>query len=161
MLYYKSKNEDNGNWNHIPECCPPDVPETPPAEGCDCCYNSWNENLIITTNSFKEWDAKTNKRQKFFDFKAGWRDKLKAWYDDLESVDQKAESILSQLEIFSAHLSKVCRIIDQSNRGIEILFCMIKDLYMRVDYLKEEYDELWSCIVSAGKTDPPCAGYGI
>jgi len=160
MLYYKSKNEDNGNWNHIPECCPPDVPENP-KDGCDCCYDSWTEDLIVTTNSFKEWDAKTNRRQKLFNYKSGWRDRLKNWYDDLENVDQKAENILGQLEIFSAHLNKVCRIIEQSNKGIEILFCMIKDLYIRVDYLKEEYDALWSCIQSEGKKNPDLLANGI
>jgi hypothetical protein len=151
MLYYKSKNENNNNQDYIPECCPQPGPGTP--QGCDCCYDSWTIDLIMTTNSYKEWDAKATKRQKLYDGKSGWTTKLKNWHDDLESVDQKAEAILRQLEIFIAHLNKICKITEQSNEAIEILFCMIEDLYIRVDDLKEEYDELMNCIASAAKTN--------
>lgn len=160
MLHYKCKNEECDNNVYIPECCP--KPPSGDTKGCDCCYDNWTSHLKITTADLKKWSARADRRQQLYNLKSAWRDKLKAWYSDLETVDEKAEDIARKIELFIAHLNKICFAIQSSNKAIEILFCMIEDLYIRVDELKEDYDDLMNCIACAGKTNPELTpGTGI
>jgi hypothetical protein len=58
------------------------------------------------------------------------------------------------------HLEKICQVTEKTGTAVEILFCMAKDLYMRVDTLKAEYDELMQCI-SCLKNPGLAPGTGI
>jgi hypothetical protein len=129
-------------------CCEPDpnTPETP--GGTDCCYDNWNADLQSVTANWQKATAIASKKEKAYNHATEWYGKLKIWVDDWEQTDTLADAITRQLELFIKHLNKVCVILDKTSKSLEILFCMIRDLYTRVDWLKRQYDELYTCINS-------------
>lgn len=126
------------------DCCKQDNGGDPP--GGDCCNDAWKKDLVEVTADWKEALAIASHKETEYTLAVEWRDKLKAWCADWELTDEKADALCRQLELFILHLEKVCRITDKVNKAIEILFCMIEDLYKRVDRLKIKYDELIQCI---------------
>ncbi|HKR03202.1 MAG TPA: hypothetical protein VJY62_01095, partial [Bacteroidia bacterium] len=160
MLHYKTKNGNNGNSGCLPDCCKEIIIDDP--KGCDCCYDDWTADLKGTTCSYKEWNARVDKLSRHYTIKTEWRDKLKTMMDDLTKTNEKASDIFRQLLLFIKHLEKLCNITEQSNKSIRILFCMIEDLYIRVDGLKKDYDILMTCINNASKTNPELSpGTGV
>lgn len=133
------------NWdNDILECCP-DQPAGDPG-GSDCCYDSWKKQLSAVERKFRHADEKARRLQKQFDSAVHFRDKYKAWFEDLLKANDLAGYICQHLHVFSAQVDNICCTTQSSVNAINLLFCMVRDFYIRVDELKEEYDDLLNCI---------------
>ena len=74
------------------------------------------------------------------------RDTLKKWHDELTNADEIARKICDQLTVVLIQTTNVSKNTDHAVDAIEILFCMIRDFYKRVDYLQERYNQLINCI---------------
>ena len=140
LVYNKINNYDT----EIFDCCDPDNGNENP--GGDCCYDAWVKELVTVTASYKEKNALVTQKQTEYNLAVDWKTKLKAWCDDWEATDEKADALCRQLELFIKHLTKVCKITEKTIDAIEILFCMAEDLYKRTDKLKLKFDQLMVCI---------------
>ena len=140
LVYNKISNYDT----EIFDCCDPDNGNENP--GGDCCYDAWVKELVAVTASYKEKNALVTQKQTAYNLAVDWKTKLKAWCDDWEATDEKADALCRQLELFIKHLTKVCKITEKTIDAIEILFCMAEDLYKRTDKLKLKFDQLMVCI---------------
>lgn len=112
----------------------------------DCCYDNWKQDLDQVTADWKIASTIATHKQADYDNTYAWYQKLKQWSESWVTTDEKADTLCRQLELFILHLEKICKVTGKTGEAIEILFCMAKDLYMRVDVLKAEYDELMQCI---------------
>lgn len=126
------------------ECCA-DQPGDDP-KGSDCCYDAWRNQLDLVNRSFKEADEKAKRFQKQLDSAIAFRDKYKTWHDDLLKANDLANYICQHLQVLAAHVDNICCTTQSSVNAINILYCMVRDLYIRVDTLKDKYDELLNCI---------------
>jgi hypothetical protein len=140
LVYNKIGNYEDEIFN----CCDPDNGNE--TSGGDCCYDSWVKELVTVTAAYKEKDALVTQKQMEYNHAVDWKTKLKTWCDDWEATDEKADALCRQLELFIKHLTKVCKITEKTVDAIEILFCMVEDLYKRVDKLKLKFDQLMVCI---------------
>ncbi|HTQ66752.1 MAG TPA: hypothetical protein VMI12_18295 [Puia sp.] len=150
MLAYKKlnrpdKSDKSDKSEDIFCCC--DFPKPPydPGTG-DCCYDFWNTDLADVTSELKCATAIATHKQKEYGYISDWYGIVKSWYTDWEAADHKADDLCRSLELFIKHLERVCKITHKTAKAIDILFCMIQDLYIRVDCLKERYDQLIKCI---------------
>ena len=141
MLTYKPIEDPN----HLLTCCDPDPNPSNPGSG-DCCYDFWQTDKTSTDAKLKVAIAIANMKSKHLTAITNWYDTLKGWCDDWESADKYADTLCRNLEIFCKHLFKVGEITEKTAAAIEILFCMVKELYTRVDLLKEKYDDINKCI---------------
>ncbi|RYY57268.1 MAG: hypothetical protein EOO09_03260 [Chitinophagaceae bacterium] len=141
MLHYKKLEKTD----HLLACCDPDPNPNDPGSG-DCCYDNWTTDLTEITSRLKCATSVASHKQKHFDSIGIWYGVLKTWCDEWEIADQRADTLCRSLELFIRHLQKVCTITEKTVKAIEILFCMIRELYTEVDILKEKYDELYKCI---------------
>jgi FtsZ-binding cell division protein ZapB len=126
------------------DCCEKNPGDIPPSG--DCCYDTWKKDLDQVTADWRIASTIAAHKQKHYDNTYAWYQKIKAWCDSWIATDEKADALCRQLELFITHLERICQVTEKTGKAIEILFCMTKDLYMRVDKLKEEYDELMQCI---------------
>lgn len=155
MLKYSTLSDIEDIYN----CCKSDDggPDTPAG---DCCNDAWKKDLVEVTADYKEALAIATHKETEYNLAVELRDRLKAWCTDWELTDEKADALCRQLERFILHLEKVCKITEKVDQSIEILFCMIEDLYKRVDKLKIKYDELIQCI-NCLKRPELAAGVGV
>ncbi len=63
-------------------------------------------------------------------------------------AEDLARAICNQLEIMAVQSDKIWLNAGKATSAIEILFCMIKDFYSRIDYIKKRYEELQRCITA-------------
>jgi len=133
------------NPRSIFDCC--DFPKPPydPGTG-DCCYDYWTTDLSDVTNELRCATAIATHKQNEYNYVTDWYTTLRAWCTDWEQADMKADTLCRSLELFIKHLERVCKITKKTAKAIDILFCMIEDLFIRVDCLKEKYDQLIKCI---------------
>lgn len=127
------------------DCCHPDNTSDNPPSG-DCCYDAWKNDLNQVTADWKAAKHCADHKQKEYEYTSAWYQKVKIWCDEWTATDENADALCRQLELFILHLEKICKVNEKTDEALEILFCMAKDLYMRVDKLKAEYDELMQCI---------------
>lgn len=133
------------DWDEdIIDCCP--VPPTGDPGGSDCCYDSWKEQLDRVNRKFREADEKAKCLQRQLDSALMFRDKYKAWFEDLSRTNELAEYICQHMHVFASQVDNICCTTQNSAQAINLLFCMVRDFYIRVDKLKEEYDNLINCI---------------
>ncbi len=142
----------------IYDCCEKNPGDTPPSG--DCCYDTWKKDLDQVTADWKIATTIAAHKQAEYTNTYTWYQKIKAWCDDWVLTDEKADALCRQLELFITHLTKICQVTEKTGKAIEILFCMTKDLYLRVEKLKEEYDELMQCI-NCLKSPDLAPGVGI
>jgi len=142
----------------IYDCCEKNPDDMPPSG--DCCYDSWTKDLEKVTADWRIASTIAAHKQKEYEITYSWYQKIKAWCDDWVTTDEKSDALCRQIELFITHLEKICKVTHKTGKAIEILFCMVKDLYMRVDKLKEEYDELMQCI-NCLKSPDLAPGVGI
>ncbi|HLK27330.1 MAG TPA: hypothetical protein VKT28_02025 [Puia sp.] len=126
------------------QCCKPD-PDPNPGTG-DCCQDVWQTDKTETDTKLQKITTRADHKQKELTSKTEWCTTLKRWCDDWEAVDKYADDLCRNLELFHKHLCKVGEITQKTSDAVIILFCMIKELYIKVDELKEKYDELYKCI---------------
>lgn len=142
MLNYQNISEEQRQ--HILECCGDNGGnDTPPS---DCCYDSWKAALIPINAQLAEANALVIYKQNEYNLAWEWKEKIGIWNNDWELTDEKADILCRHLSRFIIHLENICKTTKKTNDAIKILFCMIEDLYKRVDKLKISYDELMQCI---------------
>jgi hypothetical protein len=142
-------------WQTDPaiECCSTDPND--PGGGCDCCYNSWTDELKKVTQDYNQINEQSVQLTEHYKFIAAERDKIKVWLDDLVKADQIAKALCSQFEVMESQTDKVCINSKKTVEAIEILFCMIRDLYEQIDKIISIYNEIDNCIKALNSDDLP------
>lgn len=135
------------------ECCKPDDGDTPP--GCDCCYNTWASELEQVNSDMNRLREEAFQMDEQYNFLTGRRDKFKFWFDDLVRTDQLATVICDEFEVILSQTEKICTNSHKTVEAINILFCMIRDFYMQLDYLQTRYTDLTNCISCLNSSDLP------
>lgn len=128
----------------IEECCDKEDPNDP--RGCDCCYDTWTEELREVNTKFSRADEEARQVSMDLAFLSERRNKLKTWYDELTDAHELAQHICDQLEIMQDQIEKITVNTGHAVKAIKILFCMIRDFYMQVDWIKTKYDQIQTCI---------------
>jgi hypothetical protein len=143
----------------IKDCCKTHTTDNPPP--CDdCCYDTWSDEVKQVNKRLKAKQEQSDQLQKKLDFLTWRRDKFKTWLTELETAQKMARDICHQLELIAAHSNKIWANSFLAVKAIQVLFCMIRDFFMQLDYLKTRYDALQKCIEK--NTDPSLIkGQGI
>ncbi len=148
----------DSNWDKdILDCCKKQDPGDPCT---DCCYDTWQRELKIVTQTYSQAQETANQLQNKWNFIYSRRNTYKTWVDELDKAENLARDICYQLELIALQSDKIwfnsCKAID----AIEILFCMIRDYFTQIDLLKSKYDDLQNCITK--NNDPSLVkGQGI
>lgn len=133
------------NWDDsTKECCDKEDPENP--KGCDCCYDSWQDELKVVNLTYNESQEKARQLKDQLTVVADRRDRLKTWHDEMTKANDLARKICDQLEIMLDQTGKIAINTDLAVQAIKTLYCMIKDFYMQIDLIKTKYDRLLNCI---------------
>lgn len=148
------------DWEKDPaiECCTKDPSETPP--GCDCCYDSWKEELIKVKRDYNKANEEAVQVNEQYKFTVWQRDKFKTWLDDLVKAHQLSQDVCNQFEVIISQAEKICINSEKSVKAIEILFCMVRDLFEQVDLIVTIYNQIDACIKCLNSEDLP-EGSGI
>ncbi len=155
----------NHNYQPIPsdwdkdvlDCCQ----QTPDDPTCiECCYDTWQNELKVVTQKYNSAKENADQLQKKLAFITDRRNKYRKWLDELNNAQDLALDICNQLELIAVQSDKIwynsCKAVD----AVEILFCMVTDFFMQLDYIKTEYDDLQNCITN--NSDPSLVkGQGI
>ncbi len=128
----------------IKECCDKEDPDNP--KGCDCCYDTWTEELKDVNTKYSEASEEALHVSMELAYIAERRDKLKIWYDELTKANDLSQYICDQLEVMQDQIEKVAKNTRYAIKAIKILYCMIRDFYMQIDLIKTKYDQIYSCI---------------
>jgi hypothetical protein len=158
--YKKLKDSDIsiGEGTDIFDCCGGGGPDD--SKCTDCCYDNWKDELKKVNQSYSETIEQVDQMKKTLTFVTERRDKFRKWLDELLKAEDMARNICHTLEIIAVQSDKIWLNSDKARSAIEILFCMIRDFYYRVDYIKKRYEELQRCI--AGNNDSSLVkGQGI
>lgn len=139
----------------IANCCN----TTPSADGSctDCCYDTWQDQLKDVTQRSAAVTEKTAQLQNKITFITDRRSRYKTWLDELDKAETLARNICHQLEIIATQADKIWYNASKACKAIETLFCMIRDFYMQVDYIRKRFDDLQICIQ---KNDDPALEKG-
>jgi hypothetical protein len=135
-----------GEGTDIFKCCGSNPSDDPTCT--DCCYDTWKDELKKVNQSYSETIEQVDQMKKKLTFVTERRNKFRTWLDELLKAEDMARNICHQLEIIATQSDKIWLNADKARSAIEILFCMIKDFYSRVDYIKKRYEELQRCIAS-------------
>ena len=143
IVKYKELGTD---WQNDPDiaCCQEDPGNTP--SGCDCCYDNWVKELKSVKREFNRVNEQANQFNEQYKFTAAQRDKLKSWLDDLIKADQLARAVCDQFNIIGSQTEKICTNSGKAVKAIEILFCMVRDLFRQIDLTVTIYNQIWNCI---------------
>ena len=152
------KSDTSFKEGKIFDCCRKEVPGDSNCE--DCCYDTWRDELKKVNQSYSESAEKYLQLKNSLTFITERRDKFKNWVDELLKAEDLARKICNQLEIIAVQSDKIWFNSIKAVEAIEIIFCMIRDFYMRVDYIKKRYDELQNCI-NANNDSSLVKGQGI
>lgn len=134
----------------IKDCCKKEVPDDPACT--DCCYDTWRAELKDIVQVYAQEKEMADQLQKRLVFIMDRRNRYKTWLDELVRAEEYATAICYQLDILAGHSQKIWYNACNAVQAIETLFCMIREFYGQVDYLKTRYDELQNCI--SKNTDP-------
>jgi hypothetical protein len=139
---YKSIEPD---WDEqtILKCCKTNDPDQPCS---DCCYDSWQAELNKVNPSYSAIVELTALLQSRLDFITARRDRYKMWIDELEKAESQAREICYQLKLIATQTDRVWYNTCKAEEAIEILFCMLRDIFMQMDELNAIFDSLDSCI---------------
>lgn len=134
------------NWDEgrIADCCTSETPDDPKCG--DCCYDTWQEELKQVTKRYDQVNEDAGQLTTRLGFMSDRRGRYKTWKEELDKGEELARKICHQLEIIAGQSEKIWYNSCKAAEAIKILFCMIRDFYVQVDYLKTRYDELWNCI---------------
>ena len=138
------KSEEDLTKGKIFDCCNTNVPGDTTCE--DCCYDTWRDELKKVNQRYSEAVENSLQIKNSLTFITDRRDKFKTWMDELLKAEDLARKICNQLEIIAVQSDKIWYNSTKAVAAIEIVFCMIRDFYMRVDYIKKRYDDLQICI---------------
>ena len=136
--------EEDLTKGKIFDCCNKDVPGDSNCE--DCCYDTWRTELKKVNQQYSEAVENSLQIKNSLTFIADRRDKFKTWLDELLKAEDISRKICNQLEIIAVQSDKIWFNSIKAVDAIEIVFCMIRDFYFRVDYIKKRFDDLQTCI---------------
>lgn len=140
--YEELKKED---WEpKIKECCDKGTQDDP--HGCDCCYDDWQKELKGVNTQYSQAQEKAKQLKDKLSVITDRRDKLKIWYDELTVINDLIRKLCDQLEILLTQANKISTNTELAVKAIKKLYCMIRDLYMQVDFVKTKFDRLMNCI---------------
>ena len=134
------------------KCCVED-PNEPPS--CDCCYNTWEKELKESNLEFSQVTEEAKQISEKYKYITLERDKFKEWLDDLIKANQLANDVCGQFQVISAQLEKICTNSEKSVEAIEILFCMVRDLFEQIDLIVSLYNEVDACIKALNREELP------
>lgn len=160
MLTIHKYQRINKDWDKdkIKDCCKTNTTDNPPCD--DCCYDTWSDEVKQVAKRLKAKQEESAQLQKKLEFLNWRRDKFKTWLTELETAQKMAQDICRQLELIAAHSNKIWSNSFLAVKAIQLLFCMIRDFFMQLDYLKVRYEILQKCIDK--NTDPSLIkGQGI
>lgn len=147
------------NWDQdtILECCQ----KVPTDDGCnECCNDSWQDELKKVTPAYYQAVELSGQLQTKVNFITGRRDRYKSWLDELVKAEELSAEVCYQLKLIAVQSDKIWFNSCKAAEAIEILFCMIRDIYNQTDRIKLIYDSLQNCI--ARVNDPSLIpGQGI
>ena len=127
----------------ILECCQ----GTTDDPGCtDCCYDSWQNELKKVTPDYYKAVELSGQLQNQVNFVSSRRDRYKTWYDELIKAESLSADVCQQLNLIAVQSDKIWFNSCKAVEAIEILFCMIRDIYSQTDKIKNIYDSLYNCI---------------
>lgn len=159
MLTQQNYTDVAPDWDKdtILECCKPGDTSQPCT---DCCYDTWETELNKVTPAYNAAVEQTTQLQNKYDLIVSRRDRYKTWLDELDKAETLAREICSQLKLIAMQSDKIWYNACEAEKAIEILFCMLRDIYMQIDEIKTMYDSLQNCITR--NNDPALAkGQGI
>lgn len=159
MLTHHNYTDILQDWDKdtILECCQTNNPGQPCT---DCCYDTWENELNKVNPAYNAIVEETTQLQNQLDFITNRRDRYKTWIDELTKAELLARDICYQLNLIAVQSDKIWYNTCEAEKAIEILFCMLRDIYMQIDEIKALYDSLQNCI--ARNNDPALAkGQGI
>jgi hypothetical protein len=125
------------------KCCKKDTTDEPCT---DCCYDTWKDELKEVLQQYSQVNEKAEQAKKKLTFAKDKSQRFKNWLDELNKAEDLARKICFQLEIIAGQSTKIWYNSLKAVKAIEILFCMVRDFYMQIDYIKKRYDELQNCI---------------
>lgn len=128
----------------IYDCCKKETQDDPNCT--DCCYDTWRDSLKKVNQTYVAAKEKADQLQVKLTYLTDRRDRFKTWLTELDKAEDYARKICYQLEILAVQSDKIWYNTHKATLAIEILFCMIRDFYMQVDYIKKRYDDLQTCI---------------
>ncbi|HJZ41900.1 MAG TPA: hypothetical protein VJ203_16140 [Bacteroidales bacterium] len=134
------------NWDQetILACCQKETTDDP---GCtDCCYDSWQNELRRVTPEYYQAVELAGQLQSEVNFITGRRDRYKTWLDELTRAESLSADVCHQLNLIAVQSDKIWFNSCKAVEAIEILFCMIRDIYSQTDKIKSIYDSLQNCI---------------
>jgi hypothetical protein len=135
------------NKVELPDCCNRPDPDDP---GCsDCCYDEWKAELRTVNQRYTREKEAADLLQEQINFITDRRNRYKKWYDEIEYSEELSKIVCSHLEVIISQTNKIWINTCNANRAIKKLFCMVRDFFLEVDYLKCRYDELWTCITNS------------
>jgi hypothetical protein len=133
------------DWDSkIKECCDKENPDDP--RGCDCCYDDWVKELKDVKVKYGAAEEKVKQLKEELSLVIDRRDRLKKWYDELTKANDLARKICDQLEVLLTQTGKVATNTELAVQAIKTLYCMVRDFYMQLDYIKTIFDRLMNCI---------------
>jgi hypothetical protein len=138
--YYEPIDKD------VPECCKRPAPDDPTCS--DCCYDVWKEELKNVNKRYAQEKEAAESLQRQIDFIADRRSRYKRWQDEMLLAEELFRDLCMQLDIIVTQSHKIWFNSCKANDAVKVLFCMIHDFFIEVDYLKCRYDEIWNCIIS-------------
>lgn len=134
----------------IPECCKGPSPDDPTCT--DCCYDSWKEELKKVNQRYAQEKEAADALQRKIDFLTDRRNRYKVWVEEILRAEELRRDLCIQLDVIITQSHKIWFNTCKAREAVEILFCMIYDFFLEVDYIKCRYDEIWNCIIN--NTDP-------
>jgi hypothetical protein len=138
----------------ILDCCKQNNPDKPCT---DCCNDSWQTELNKVIPAYNAIVELTAQLQNKFDFITSRRDRYKTWLDELNKIELAARDICYQLNLIAVQSDRIWYNTCEAGKAIDILFCMIRDIYMQVDEIKTMFDSLQNCIT---RNNDPALGKG-
>lgn len=156
MLTHHNYSNIASGWDQdtILECCQSNKTDQPCT---DCCYDSWVTELNKVNPAYNAIVELTAQLQAKFDFITSRRDRYKNWVDELDKAELLAREICYQFRLIAVQSDKIWYNSCQAEKAVEVLYCMIRDIYMQMDELKTLYDSLQSCIT---RNNDPALGKG-
>jgi hypothetical protein len=148
------KYTDKHDWDEsrIQKCCPDPKPNPPDPPSSDCCYNTWQSELTVVNWELKEVTNELVYTQKHLTLVTTRFNRLKTWNDELSAANDLAFKICHQLEIIESQLVNICKNTQFTVKGVEILYCMVREFYITLDSLQAKYDSLVNCIKCLNNT---------
>lgn len=110
------------------------------------CVDDWKKELKAKGSLYQQKAAEAAKKKDELGLAQDWRNKVKTYFDNVQQSAEKADAITSKVKVILDILEKLCKSTGFSVTAIEILFCMTKELYTKVDEVAACYNNISKAI---------------